>query len=99
MTSSAFRAVAPVSRFVRLSRHSRARTHRALQNRTLRRRAGALQEWQAQKESACRRFSAEERAASGEAGEKAWRFSAPARPLLPAVRAVLGGKNGAFLRG
>ena len=35
-------------------------------------------------------------AASGEAGEKAWRFSAPAHPLLPAVRAVLGGKNGAF---
>ena len=35
----------------------------------------------------------------GEAGEKAWRFSAPARPCLPAVRAVLGGKNGAFLRG
>ena len=33
------------------------------------------------------------------AGEKAWRFSAPAHPLLPAVRAVLGGKNGAFLRG
>ena len=30
---------------------------------------------------------------------KAWRFSAPAQPLLPAVRAVLGGKNGAFLRG
>ena len=30
---------------------------------------------------------------------KAWRFSAPAHPLLPAVRAVLGGKNGAFLRG
>ena len=37
-------------------------------------------------------------AASGEAGEKAWRFSAPAHPLLPAVRAVLGDKNGAFLR-
>ena len=35
----------------------------------------------------------------GKAGEKAWRFSAPERPLLPAVRAVLGGKNGAFLRG
>ena len=33
----------------------------------------------------------------GEAGEKAWRFSAPARPLLPAVRAVLRGENGAFL--
>ena len=48
MTGSAFRAVAPVSRFVRLSRHSRARTHRALQNRTLRRRAGALQEYATQ---------------------------------------------------
>ena len=34
----------------------------------------------------------------GEAGEKAWRFSAPAHPLLPAVQAVLGDKNGAFLR-
>ena len=34
----------------------------------------------------------------GKAGEKAWRFSAPAHPLLPAVRAVLGDKNGAFLR-
>ena len=29
---------------------------------------------------------------------KGWRFSAPARPLLPAVRAVSGDKNGAFLR-
>ena len=73
--------------------------HRKPENRTLRRCAGALRERQAQKETACGRFSAEEEAASGEAGEKAWRFSAPARPLLPAVRAVLGGKNGAFLRG
>ena len=32
------------------------------------------------------------------AGEKAWRFSAPARPHLPAVRAVSGDENGAFLR-
>ena len=32
------------------------------------------------------------------AGEKAWRFSAPARPLLPAVRAVSRDRNGAFLR-
>ena len=29
---------------------------------------------------------------------KGWRFSAPARPLLPAVRAVSGDENGAFLR-
>ena len=50
------------------------------------------------RETACGRLSEEEGAASGEAGEKAWRFSAPARPLLPAVRAVSGDKNGAFLR-
>jgi len=29
---------------------------------------------------------------------KDWRFSASAQPLLPAVRAVLEDKNGAFLR-
>ena len=32
----------PCRRFVRLSRHSRARTHPAAENQTLRRRAGAL---------------------------------------------------------
>ena len=56
-------------------------------------------ELQHRSRSACGRLSAEGEAAIGEAGEKAWRFSAPAHPLLPAVRAVLGGKNGAFLRG
>ena len=56
-------------------------------------------ELQHRSRSACGRLAAEGEAASGEAGEKAWRFSAPAHPLLPAVRAVLGGKNGAFLRG
>jgi len=84
---------------VRLSGHSRARTRQEPQNRTLRRRAGALRERQAQKKIACGRVSVEGEAASGKAGEKAWRFSAPAHPLLPAVRAGLGGKNGAFLRG
>ena len=54
-------------------------------------------ELQHRSRSACGQLSAEGEAASGEAGEKAWRFSAPAQPLLPAVRAVLGGKNGAFL--
>ena len=73
-------------------------THRKPENRTLRRRAGALRTRQTQKKNGCRRISAEGEAASGEAGEKAWRFSAPARPLLPAVRAVSGDKNGAFLR-
>ena len=56
-------------------------------------------ELQHRSRSACGRLSAEGEAAIGEAGEKAWRFSAPACPRLPAVRAVLGGKNGAFLRG
>ena len=74
------------------------RTRRKPQNRTLRRRAGALRECQAQKKNASGRVSAEGEAASGEAGEKAWRFSAPAQPLLPAVRAVSGDENGAFLR-
>ena len=40
----------------------------------------------------------EPQAAKRRSRRKAWRFSAPERPLLPAVRAVLGGKNGAFLR-
>jgi hypothetical protein len=57
-----------------------------------------LQERQEQKKDVCERISAEGEAASGEAGEKAWRFSAPARPHLPAVRAVSRGRNGAFLR-
>ena len=60
---------------------------------------GVLRIQQTLKKQACRQLPAENRAASGEAGEKAWRFSAPAHPLLPAARAVLGGKNGAFLRG
>ena len=74
------------------------RTHQRTQNRTLRRRAGALRKWQTQKKNASGRISAEGEAASGEAGEKAWRFSASGRPLLPAVRAVSGDENGAFLR-
>ena len=99
MTGSMFHAVAPVSALCAAFLTQPRRTHRAPQNRTLRRCAGALRERQAQKEIACRRLAAEGEAAIGEAGEKAWRFSAPAHPLLPAVRAGLGGKNGAFLRG
>ena len=43
------------------------RTHQRTQNRTLRRRAGAVQERQEQKKDACERISAEGEAASGEA--------------------------------
>ena len=81
-----------------LSPPSRARTRQKPQNRTLRQRAGVLQERQEQKKDVCERISADGEAASGEAGEKAWRFSAPTRPLLSAVRAVSGDENGAFLR-
>ena len=54
---------------MRLSQPSRARTHPAAENQTLRRRAGVLQEWQAQKKDVCERISAEGEAASGEAGQ------------------------------
>ena len=43
------------------------RTHQRTQNRTLRRRAGALRKWQTQKKNASGRISAEGEAASGEA--------------------------------
>ena len=67
----------PCRRFVRLSQLSRARTHREHENRTLRRRAGVLQEWQAQKKDVCERISAEGEAASGEAGESQGVVRAP----------------------
>ena len=38
------------------------------------------------------------RAGVKKAGERAGVVNAPARPLLPAVRAVSGDENGAFLR-
>ena len=44
-----------------------ARANRKQKNRTLRQRAGVVQECQAQKKNGCRRISAEGEAASGEA--------------------------------
>ena len=55
--------------------------------RTLRRRAGALRERQAQKKDTCGQLS---KAASGEAGESQGVVRAPWRTHLPAVRAVWG---------
>ena len=69
---------------------SPARTHPAAENQTLRRRAGVLQEWQAQKKDVCERISAEGEAASGEAGQSRGVVRAPRRSHLPAVRAVSG---------
>ena len=75
---------------MRLSGHSRACTRRKPEDRTLRRRAGALRKWQTQKKDACRRLSAEGEAASGEAGQSRGVVRAPRRSHLPAVRAVSG---------
>ena len=80
----------PCRRLVRLSRRSRACTSRKPEDRTLRRRAGVLQEWQAQKKDVCERISAEGEAASGEAGQSRGVVRAPRRSHLPAVRAVSG---------
>ena len=66
------------------------RTHQRTQNRTLRRRAGALRKWQTQKKDACRRILAEEEAASGVAGQSRGVVRIPRRSHLPAVRAVSG---------
>ena len=73
-----------------LSPPSRARTHPAAENQTLRRRAGALRECQAQKKNASGRVSAAGEAASGEAGQSRGVVRAPRRSHLPAVRAVSG---------
>ena len=64
------------------------RTRQKPENRTLRQRAGALQKRKRQKKDACGRFSAEERAVSGEAGQSRGVVRAPRRSHLPAVRAV-----------
>ena len=80
----------PCRRFVRLSQPNRARTRQAPENRTLRLRAGALRKRKARKKIACGRFSAEEEAASGEAGQSHGVVRAPRRSHLPAVRAVSG---------
>ena len=99
MTGSMFHAVAPVSALCAAFLTQPRRTHRKPENRTLRRRVGVSGRATAQKPERLRAAFGGGEAASGEAGEKTWRFSAPAHPLLPAVRAGLGGKNGAFLRG
>ena len=73
---------------MRLSQLSRACTRRKPEDRTLRRRAGALRKWQTQKKNASGRVSAEGEAASGEAGQSRGVVRIPRRSHLPAVRAV-----------
>ena len=73
---------------MRLSQLSRARTRPAPEKRTLRQRAGVLQERQEQKKDVCMRILAEEEAASGKAGQSRGVVRIPRRSHLPAVRAV-----------
>ena len=75
---------------MRLSRRSRACTSRKPEDRTLRRRAGALRARKTKKKNGCRRILAEGEAASGEAGQSRGVVRAPRRSHLPAVRAVSG---------
>ena len=84
---------------MRLSRRSRACTSRKPEDRTLRRRAGALRARKTQKKNGCRRILAEEEAASGEAGQSRGVVRAPRRSQLPAVRAVWSFKRGVTERG
>ena len=65
-------------------------TRRKPEDRTLRQRAGVLQERQEQKKDVYERISAEGEAASGEAGQSRGVVRAPRRSHLPAVRAVSG---------
>ena len=67
---------------------AKRRTRQKPENRTLRRRAGALRKWQTQKKNASGRVSAAGEAASGEAGQSRGVVRAPRRSHLPAVRAV-----------
>ena len=93
-------AVAPVTAVCAVfTAQPSACTHPAAENQTLRRRAGALRECQAQKKNASGRVSAEGEAASGEAGQSRGVVRAPRRSQLPAVRAVWSFKRGVTERG
>ena len=75
---------------MRLSQPNRACTRRKPEDRTLRQRAGVLQERQEQKKDVCERISAEGEAAGGKAGQSRGVVRIPRRSHLPAVRAVSG---------
>ena len=98
MTVSPYRAVAPVSAVCEVFRTQPSAYPLGAEKPDVAPPCGSVAETASAEEDRLRAVFGGGEAASGEAGEKAWRFSAPAQPLLPAVRAVLGGKNGAFLR-
>ena len=72
------------------------RPHRKPENRTLRRRAGALRTRQTQKKNASGRISAEGEAVSGEAGERPDAFLRPAVHFCPQCGQFRGTKTALF---
>ena len=71
-------------------------TRRKPEDRTLRQRAGVLQERQEQKKDVCERISAEGEAASGEAGERPDAFLRPAVHFCPQCGQFRGMKMALF---
>ena len=98
MTGSAFRAVAPVSALCAAFRTQPSAYPPEATKPDVAPVCGSFTGTAGTEGNRLQAASGGGEAASGEAGEKAWRFSVPAHPLLPAVRAVLSDKNGAFLR-
>ena len=99
MTGSAFRAVAPVSAVCAVFAAQPSAYPPEAAKPDVAPTCRSVAEMASAEGNRLRAAFGGERSRKRRGRRKAWRFSAPERPLLPAVRAVLGGKNGAFLRG
>lgn len=99
MTGSAFRAVAPVSAVCAAFRTQPSTYPPEAPKPDVAPTCGGVAETANAEEASLQAASGRKQSRKRRSRRKDWRFSAPVRPLLPAVRAVLGGKNGAFLRG
>ena len=98
MTGSAFRAVAPVSAVCAAFRTQPSAYPLGAEKPDVAPPCGSVAETASAEEDRLRAVFGGGMSRKRRGRRKAWRFSAPAQPLLPAVRAVLDGKNGAFLR-
>jgi len=97
VTGSAFRAVAPVSAVCAAFRTQPSAYPPNTRKPDVAPTCGGVAETANAEEASLQAASGGGRSRKRQGRRKAWRFSAPERPLLPAVRAVLSGKNGAFL--
>ena len=99
MTGSAFRAVAPVSAVYAAFRVQPSAYPPSTRKSDVAPVCGSFTGTAGTEGNRLQAASGRKQSRKRRSRRKAWRFSAPAHPLLPAVRAVLGDKNGAFLRG